>query len=474
MPAARRAFVPDLLLAAGEVRRGAALVVQDGAVVSAGAAPAGAEVVPLPGTAILPGLVSAHGHAFQRAIRGRTEHRGGAAPGRPETFWSWREAMYAVAARVGPGELRAIARLAFHELARAGVACAGEFHYLHHDPGGRPYADPDALAAAVVDAAREVGLRVTLLRASYGRAGAAGALSAAQRRFAERSPDGAAAAIPRLAARYAGDPLVRLGLAPHSVRACPAEWIRDLAGEAGRRGLPLHVHANEQPREVAECVAEHGVPPVRLLDRLGALSPRTTAVHGIHLAPEEVRALGAAGATVCACPTTERSLGDGVVPADLLLAAGARLALGVDSFAQVDLLEDARALELQLRTERLERAVLDPGGGPADARRDRLAARLLEAATAAGMASLGWEGGRLAPGEPADFAVLDLDDPSVAGAGEDDLLAVAVFAGARTAFRDLYVAGEPVILGRDAAPGRPSGAALAQDFRAALAGLRAP
>jgi formimidoylglutamate deiminase len=146
----------------------------------------------------------------------------------------------------------------------------------------------------------------------------------------------------------------------------------------------------------------------------------------------------------------------------------------VDSFAQVDLLEDARALELQLRTERLERAVLDPGGGPADARLDRLAARLLEAATAGGMASLGWEGGRLAPGAPADFAVLDLDDPSIAGAGPDDLLPVAVFAGARSAFRDLYVAGEPVILGRDAAPGRPAAAALARGFREALAVLRRP
>jgi formimidoylglutamate deiminase len=460
---ALRAYLPDLLCAADHVLSGAALVVDGGAVTAIGPPPAGAEVIRLAGAAVVPALASAHGHAFQRAIRGRTEWR---AAGR-STFWSWREAMYAAAARLGPEELGAVARFAFHELARAGVAAAGEFHYLHRDPAGRPYADPDELAARVVAAAREVGLRITLLRASYARAGPGQELAPAQRRFADADPAEAVAALDRLAARFAGDPLVSFGLAPHSVRACPAGWIRDLAAEARRRGLPLHLHVAEQPREVEECVAEHGAPPVLLLERLGALGPRTTAVHAIHLGVPEVAALARSGAGVCACPTTERSLGDGIVPADRLLAAGVPLSLGIDSHVQVDLLEDARALELHLRLARLERAVLDPGGGL-----DALARRLLAIASAGGRAALGIAGGALAPGEPADFAVLDLDEPGLAGAAADDLVPTLIFGGSPGAVRDLYVAGQAIVLGRRAAPGRAQDEDLRRDLRTALARLR--
>jgi formimidoylglutamate deiminase len=460
------AFLPDLLVASGAVHDGAALVVRGGVVEAVGAPPAGVPVTRLRGAAIVPALASAHGHAFQRAIRGRTQRR---AEGR-STFWSWREAMYAAAARLGPDELQAVARLAFHELACAGVAVAGEFHYLHHDPAGRPYADRDELAARVVAAAREVGIRIVLVRASYARGGAARAPEPAQRRFIEGDPAAAVAAIERLRSRFAADPCVSLGVAAHSVRACPAEWIRDLAAEARRRGLPFHVHAAEQPREVSECVAEHGIPPVALLERAGALGPATTAVHAIHLEDGEIAALGRARATVCACPTTERDLGDGVVPADRLLAAGARLALGVDSHAQVDPLEDARAVELDLRLVRGERAVLAPRDGSA---LDALAARLFEAGTGGGRASLGLAGGRLAPGEPADFAVVDLDDPALAGAGRDDLLALLVFAGGPRAVRALHVAGEPVVVDGRPAPGRAPRDEVLRAFRAALARLRA-
>lgn len=454
-----RAFVPDLLVAGGEVRAGAALSVRGGAVAAVGAPAPGFEVVPLPGRALLPGLVSAHGHAFQRALRGRAEHAAGA-----RSFWSWREVMYRAALALGPDELEAVARLAFLELARAGVTCAGEFHYLHHDPAGRPYADSAELALRVVRAARAVGLRIVLLRAAYARAGPGAASEPAQRRFVEASPEAYLAALDRLAAAVRDDPLVSLGVAPHSVRACPAEWIRALAGEARRRRLPLHVHASEQLAEVDACWLEHGLSPPRLLAREGALGEATTLVHAIHVDEGDVRAIGAARATVCACPTTERNLGDGVVPADRLLRAGARLAVGVDSHAQVDLLEEAREVELNLRLVRQERGVLDDPPGA-------LAARLLEAATAGGMASLGLPGGRLAPGEPADFLLLDLDDPSVAGATAETLLATAVFGATPRAVRATYVAGEPVVVDGRAAPGRPAEEAVLAGFRKALGGL---
>ena len=382
--------------------------------VAAGPPLPGFERVPLPGRILLPGFVSAHGHAFQRALRGRTEARSPAAddpaaagPGRSD-FWSWRTAMYAAARRLDPDLLEAVARFAFFELARAGVTCAGEFHYLHHDPDGRPYANPSELALRVVRAARDVGLRLVLLRAAYARDGAGGAPDPAQRRFVEPSPDAYLSALDHLAAAVEDDPLVSLGVAPHSVRACPPEWLAALAGAARARGLPLHVHVAEQAGEVEACRAEHGRSPVRLLAEAGALGATTTLVHAIHVDAEDIREIGAAGATVCACPLTERNLGDGVVPADRLLAAGARLALGVDAHAEVNPLGEARALELQLRLVRGERAVLD---GPPGA----LAGRLFEAATAGGMAALGLAGGRLAPGEPADFVLVDPDDPSIAG-----------------------------------------------------------
>jgi len=473
-----RAFLPDLLVADGRVQAGAALVVSEsGAVAAVGPPPPGAELHRLPGAAILPAFASAHGHSFQRALRGRTEWRTNGS-GVRSTFWTWREAMYAVAARLSPDDLHAVARLAFHELARAGVAVAGEFHYVQHDPAGRPYADPDALAVAVVEAAREVGIRIVLLRAAYARAGAGGAAEPAQRRFVEGDPAAAIAALERLTGRFRGAAGVSFGLAPHSVRACPAEWIRDLAGEAARREVPLHLHVSEQPREVQECMAEHGVPPVLLLARLGALGPRTTAVHAIHLSDAELRAL--AGVHVCACPTTERNLGDGVVPADRLLAAGARLSLGVDSHAQGDLLEEARELELHLRLVTGERAVLQspaeqvpPGRASGGARVDALAWTLLTAASAGGYASLGLRGGRLAPGEPADFVAVDLDHPAVAGAAAEDLVPTIVFGASSGAITSLWVGGAPVVQAGRAAPGRAPEVEILRDYRAALARLRA-
>jgi formimidoylglutamate deiminase len=433
------AFLPDLLLSGGRVLEGAALVVRGGAVESVGAPPEGAAIVRLAGRAIAPGLVSAHSHAFQRAIRGRTEHR---TQGRDD-FWSWREAMYAAAQRLDPEDLYAVSRFCFAEMAASGITAVGEFHYLHRDPAGQPYADPNELDLAVARAARDTGLRLVLLRVAYARAGFGAPENPRQKRFIEGSPDEYLRNLDALARALAPDPLASVGAAPHSVRACPAHWLEPIAREAARRGWPLHLHVSEQPGEVAQCRAEHGVSPPLLLEKLGALTAATTAVHAVHLDSGDIAALGRARATVCACPTTERNLGDGVVRADLLLAAGARLSLGTDSNVQLSLLEDARELEYHLRLLELRRAVLDTGEG--------LGAPLYGIASEGGMRSLGLPGGALRPGEPADFLVADLDDPSIAGASADDFAALAVFSMERTAIRAVHVAGQPISLDTRAA-----------------------
>jgi formimidoylglutamate deiminase len=414
---ATRSFQPDLLFTGGRVLSGAALNVRDGVVESIG--PPVFELVSLRGRALLPGLVSAHSHAFQRAIRGRTEHRAHAT----DDFWTWREAMYAAANRLSPDDLYAVSKFCFLEMARAGVTAVGEFHYLHRDPDGQPYADPNELDLAVARAAREAGLRIVLLRVAYSRGGL--------KRFVEGSADEYLRNLDALSRH------VTVGAAPHSVRACPAEWIRDIAEEAFRRGWVLHLHVSEQPKEVEQCRAEHGATPPLLLERLGALTDRTTCVHGVHLVHEDIAAIGRAQATVCACPTTERNLGDGVVRTDRLLAAGARLCVGSDSEVQLSPLEDARQLEYGLRLVELQRAVLDPEQAGVGG----LGAKLYSIASEGGMRSIGLPGGGLRPKEPADFIVVDLDDPSIAGCNADDLMANVTFCMERTAILDTYVAG---------------------------------
>lgn len=431
------AFQPDLLLSGGAVTSGAALLVRDGVVAAADAIPADATTIALPRCAILPGLVSAHSHAFQRAIRARTEYRSHPV----DDFWTWREAMYATAERLSPDDLEDVSRMCFLEMARAGITCVGEFHYLHRDPEGRSYADPNELDRRTIRAARDVGLRVVHLRVAYARAGFNLATNPRQRRFIEDSPDEYLRNLDALATATSSDPFVTIGAAPHSVRACPAHWIQTISAEATRRGWPLHLHVSEQPGEVTQCLAEHGLTPPLLLEKLGALSVRTTAVHGVHLTVEDVAALARARATVCACPTTERNLGDGILRADALLAAGVRLAVGSDSECQIDPLEDVRALELHLRLADQKRAILDTGSSTVDS----LGRRLYSIASEGGMHSIGLTGGSLRPGEPADFIVVDLDDPSIAGASADDLATAVTFGLERSAIREVWVGGERIV-----------------------------
>jgi formiminoglutamate deiminase len=376
------------------------------------AAPGGAEIR---AGLTLPGLANAHSHAFQRALRGRTQAELGG------SFWTWREQMYALAEQLDPDSYVPLARAAFAEMALAGITLVGEFHYVHHGPGGSPYADANAMGRAVVQAAAEAGVRLTLIDACY--------LHGGLDRFRDADAEAWAARVDALDE----SDTVRVGAAIHSVRAVDPHGAATVAAWARERGRPLHAHVSEQPGENLETKAAHGVTPTRLLDDAGALGAAFTAVHATHLTDDDVVRLGGAQATVCLCPTTERDLADGVGPARRLADAGAALAVGSDSHAVIDLFEEARAIELD---ERLATGV----------RGHHTAASLLTAATAGGYASLGWpEGGRIAPGAPADLVTVGLDSVRLAGARPADAVAAVVYAAAPADVTHVTVAGRPVV-----------------------------
>lgn len=277
--------------------------------------------------------------------------------------------MYELAASLTPESIYAISRVAYRELHRAGVRTVGEFHYVHHQPDGAPYETRTRLADAVIQAARDAGLRIALLRVIYARAGKDRPPEGAQRRFSDASLDAAFADIDALRARYQGDADVRIGIAPHSVRAVPPGWLPDIAAFAAERALPVHMHVAEQPAEIEACLAETGRRPVELLADKGLLGDRFVAVHATHLAAHEAKLLGGAGAFVCLCPTTERDLGDGLPDVGALAAAGARLCTGIDSHVITAPLEDLRCIELGERLRTGHRVTLRPEGfaTPADA-----------------------------------------------------------------------------------------------------------
>ncbi|HEX7317446.1 MAG TPA: formimidoylglutamate deiminase [Pyrinomonadaceae bacterium] len=447
-------FIPDLLYTGGRFRRGLALVCgADGRVVSVERVEELSEqsnAVRLRNRALLPGMVNAHSHAFQRVIRGRTEYRGAAAS---DSFWTWREMMYAAARRLTPEDIYDASRMAFMEMALSGITSVGEFHYLHRAPEGDEYTDPNLLALEVVRAARDVGLRIALLRVAYARAGFNKEPDPRQLRFIEPDPSTFIRHVESLAHTLEGDPHAWVGVAPHSVRAVPVEYLREVSAFARAASVPVHMHVAEQPAEVEACVAETGRTPVALLADEGVLSPRFTGVHAVHVMPEEVALLSKARAFVCACPTTERNLGDGVVPADLYFKEGVRVALGTDSHTQIDLLEDARGLEYHLRLKTLRRNVLAPAAPWVEDESGRegtpevaaLAARLFECATVAGAGSIGADAGQFEPGSAADFFTVDLDDPTIAGASAEDLLPAIVFSLSRAAVRETAVGGRLVV-----------------------------
>jgi formiminoglutamate deiminase len=364
---------------------------------------------------ILPGFANTHSHAFHRALRGRTHDNGG-------TFWTWRARMYAVAARLDPDSYFRLARAVFAEMALAGVTAVGEFHYLHHAPGGTPYADPNAMGAAVVHAAAEAGIRITLLDACYlaGGLGPDGplALDGQQRRFADRD---AGAWAERFNALMTGGH-VQIGAAVHSVRAVPREQLPTVVDAA--RGKPLHVHVSEQPAENDQCVLAYGVTPTRLLGHAGALGPLSTAVHATHLSSDDIAELGRSATSVAMCPTTERDLADGIGPARALKGAGSPITLGSDQHAVIDLLEEARGLEMDERLASGQRARFDIED-------------LVTALTDDGQRSLAWtDAGRIETGARADLTALRLDTPRTAGTQPQQAILAATASDVHTVIVD--------------------------------------
>ena len=385
----------------------------------------------------LPGLANAHAHAFHRALRGRT-HRGGG------TFWTWREDMYSVAERLDPDSYRALARAVFGEMALAGVTCVGEFHYLHH--GAVPYADPNAMGEALIAAAVEAGIRITLLDACYLAGGFGVPVEGVQERFS----DGDAHAWAERASALREAPHARIGAAIHSVRAVPADQLATVAGWARERGAPLHAHLSEQRAENEACLAAHGRTPAELLDEHGALGARCCMVHATHLTEADVARLG--GTAVCICATTERDLADGIGPARALADAGSPLCLGSDSHAMIDMFEEARAVELdeRLRTEQ---------------RGHFAAAELLRAAT--DHAAIGWpEAGAIRPGALADLVTVSLDSVRLAGAEPETLLESVLFAASPADVRDVLVGGRRIV-----AEGRHTALDVAAELRSSIAAV---
>jgi formimidoylglutamate deiminase len=468
------AWLPDLLYTGGQFHAGLVLVCEaSGNIVRLARADElrDEKRMRLQNRAMLPGMINAHSHAFQRVLRGKTEYRsfsGGLPPSGSgisptqngqvtrDSFWTWRQMMYSAATRLTPEDIFDASRMAFMEMALGGITSVGEFHYLHHAPDGSPYDDPNLLAKEVIRAANDVGLRIALLRVAYERSGFQTEANPRQKRFIESEAAGYLKNLERLIADVERDPSDSdsvgalpygranapsltpatswVGVAPHSVRAVTLDYLRDVIGFAGSHNLKVHMHVAEQPAEVSACVEEYGRSPVALLETEGWLSPNFTAVHAIHVTPKAIASFAKSGALVCACPTTERNLGDGVVPADEYLKNGVRICLGTDSHAQIDLFEDARELEYHLRLQKLERAVLSDS-----------AATLFDCATINGARSIDAPSGSLEVGKPADFFTVDLDDPSIAGASNEDLLSSILFSASRTAIREVVVGGKPIV-----------------------------
>jgi formimidoylglutamate deiminase len=368
----------------------------------------------------LPALATAHSHAFQRAMRGAAQRNLRGAGGTRDDFWSWRGAMYRAANALDPESIERISRVAFRELRLGGVRTVGEFHYVHHQPDGTPYDDRTAMSDAVIRAAKAEGLRIALLRVAYHRAGPGREAEPGQRRFCDPDVDAIVRDVDSLRARYAGDPDVTVGIAPHSVRAVPADFIRELAKHAEAHGLPFHMHVAEQPREIEECLAETGKRPVELLADLGALSERFVAVHATHILPHEAALLGAAKAFACICATTEADLGDGLPDLASLRASGARLCTGVDSHVVTDTIAELRALETLARLRTGSRVTFAPESGtPAE--------QLWREGSVEGAAACGF-------GEVGGTVRIRRDHPALALVEDPLLLDAIVFGGSSWIF----------------------------------------
>ena len=371
----------------------------------------------------LPGFANAHSHSFHRALRGRTHSSG-------DTFWSWRDRMYELAAALDPDVFESVATATFAEMVLAGYTVVGEFHYLHHGPDGTAYDDANELGRRVLAAAQRAGIRLTLLDTCYLSGGFGTELSPVQLRFS----DGSAPRWIERVAQLGTTPTTRVGAAIHSVRAVDPDSTRIVAEWAADRDLPLHAHVSEQPKENADCKSAYALTPVGVFGAAGALSKRFTAVHATHVQAEDIEMLGKQRSRCCLCPTTERELADGIGPTAGLRDAGVELCIGSDSHSVIDPFEETRAVELNERLAALSRA-------------NHRTPDLLRAATASGYDSLGWAGGgRLEVGALADFVTVAFDSPRLAGADRrGDPVAAVLFAAAPTDVRHVVVGGDVVV-----------------------------
>jgi len=419
-------LIPDAVWTPDGLREGWQVSIDDGVIVEVGPpTPDGTGAERLEGKLLLPGLVNAHSHAFQRAFRGHVQWTNS----REDSFWTWRDAMYVLANNLSPEGLEAVSALAFLEMAESGITEVGEFHYLHHQADGTPYADPDELAHRVIAAALRVGIRITLLRVAYATSAPGQPLEPMQRRFGDPSADEVLAAIERLQAHP--DPRVQVGLAPHSIRAVPVDWMTRLATFPG----VVHAHVSEQPAEVHTCLERHGVSPLKLLAEQGMVSDRFTAVHMTFPQPGDAMLLRESGARICVCPSTELDLGDGFLP--LELRDGIDLCVGSDSHARIDLLDEARSLELHARALANRRHILTPVGEP-----HGLAERLLGSATLSGRRSLGHPGAGIESDAPADLITVDLNRTAAHGVPP---LEAAAFIATPDWIDDVWVAGVRIV-----------------------------
>jgi formiminoglutamate deiminase len=428
----RSAYLLERAWVDGAVHDDVLVEIEDGRFTSVTLAPHDGRSSPtrLPGLT-LPGLANCHSHAFHRALRGRTQRGRG-------TFWTWREQMYDVAQRLDPDSYFALARAVYREMVAVGFSCVGEFHYLHHQPGGTPYDDPNAMGLALISAAEEAGIRIALLDTCYLSGGFGAPVETPQLRYFDGDADRWAARTLQLR----GNDRAHLGAAIHSVRAVPAEQMPTVVAAA--EGRPLHVHVSEQNKENADCMAAYGATPTQLLADHGVLGPMTTAVHATHLTNDDIHHLGSTRTHACFCPTTERDLGDGVGPSRALHEAGSALTIGTDSHAVVDPFEELRAVEMD---ERLSD----------QARGHWAAAELLTAGGAAGHASLGFpDAGEIRVGARADLVTLDTTTPRTAGTGADEHTAVFAATAADVTHvvidgRVAFTAGDAEEIGRDLA-----------------------
>lgn len=355
---------------------------------------------------VLPGFANTHSHAFHRALRGRTNTRG--------SFWTWREEMYRIANRLDPDTYLELATATYAEMVMAGFTAVGEFHYLHHQPDGTPYSDPNHMGEVLKEAAKRSGIRLTLLDTCYLSGGIGEPLRPEQVRFGDGNVDRWAERSSRLTA----DENTRIGAAIHSVRAVPADAMPTVAEAAS--GRPLHVHLSEQPQENGECLAIYGVTPSELLSREGILGAETTAIHATHVEASDIALLAASSTGVCLCPTTERDLGDGIDSGFALDQAGVRISLGTDQHVVIDAFEEMRGIEMNQRLTEQARGLFPPD-------------RLIRISGENSHRALGWpEGGRIAVGAPCDLVAVDLDSVRTSGSEPEQVVMAATAADVRT------------------------------------------